>query len=485
MTRAFASLLIFAIVAVPVLAQNSNGTGSGATAPDSKANDTNPEIEKLKQKIERLKYQNQLFKEKLENELQSIQAEQKRLESKQQLEDVKQKKDLSSIENKKEQIEAELGLKSTRQKQELSDVKNRIEELQTELELASQKTEKAIQDAINQKKKLESKLDLRETKKDSELADLKMKLKEEQVKQRLAMTESKLLEARLQKKKLQEQIELAELESKQSEMTAEIHLRQTRRKWKSEVNKPIDYIENPLQDKTLYVTDRRVRLDGPIISETGDWVSKRLHYFNNQSDDKPIFIIINDSPGGSVIEGFRIMETMKSISAPVYVVVRERAASMAAAITTLADRSFAYADAIILHHEIQASMGGSLKEQEAQLEMMKKWWKRLAGPIADKMNMSLENFRKRLYEEDPNGNWQEFATEAKDLNWVDHIIENIQDVGVREEPDETPPSPTFFFLKKESDRIRQDEQGNYYRKLPPLRPFDFYYMYDPNNNYRW
>lgn len=473
--------LVFTFTSLSLLAPAQQVPGSGTTDVEE-----SEEVKKLKKKLNKLQHENNLFEQKLQNELQSIKKKQKRLKEELDLSDLQQKKELSEIERKKKRIESELGLKSAEKKQELSTLKNKIKELKTELELARKKTKKAIQEAQNQKKKIESELDLEKTKKKSELSDLKLKLQETELKQQLAQLETKLMQANLQKKQLEQKIELAKIESEKAEMDAEISLRQTRQKWKSEVSKPIDYIQNPLQNDTLYITDRRVRLDGPIISETGDWVSKRLHYFNNQSEDKPIFIIINESPGGSVMEGFRIIKTMNSIDAPVFVVVKERAASMAAGITALADRSFAYPNAIILHHEIQASMGGSLKENEAKLEMMQKWFKRVAGPVAEKMNMSLEEFRKQMYEENPNGNWQEFATEAKDLNWVDDIIKNIQDVGVREEPSDEPPSPSVFFMKDDKKgKLKKDDQGRYYRKLPPLRPFDFYYMFDPNNFYRW
>ncbi|MFB6355377.1 MAG: peptidase S14, partial [bacterium] len=161
------------------------------------------------------------------------------------------------------------------------------------------------------------------------------------------------------------------------------------------------------------------------------------------------------------------------------------AVSMAAAITARADKSYVYPDAVIMHHEIRAYMGGSLKETEEFLEMMKKWWRRLATPIAEKMGLTLEEFRKRLYEENSNGNWQEFGTKAVELNWADHVIQNIEEAGIRQEPEDDPPSPRMFFMKHEKGTIKKDNEGNYYRKLPPLRPYDFYYMYDPTNFYRW
>ena len=50
-----------------------------------------------------------------------------------------------------------------------------------------------------------------------------------------------------------------------------------------------------------------------------------------------IFIVIDTSPRGSVMAGYRILKAMESSDAPVHVVVKSFAASMAAAITTLGE----------------------------------------------------------------------------------------------------------------------------------------------------
>lgn len=430
----------------------------------------------LEKKIKKLQLKNQLFQQKMQEELRELKRIQEKLDAKN---SVLEKK------VKQKELKTKMDLQEDEKHQKLQRMKQQIQQLKAKLNLASKRAEKELQKLKTKQKELSTEMELATTKKQHQLTDLKLELAEKELKSRLKQAETKLNKARLTNMKLEQQLKLARFNNKKSEMKAEIGLRQTRKSWKKKVSEPIKYINEPLQGKTLYVTDRRIQLNGPIITKTGDWVSRRIHYFNNRSEKYPIFIVIDDSPGGSVMEGFRILKAMKASKAPIYVVVKERAASMAAAIVTLGDRSFAFPDAIILHHEIQAYMGGSLTETEEFVEMMQKWWKRIATPIAEKMDLTVKEFRKRLYEENSNGNWQEFATEAKELNWVDRIVQNIEEVGIREEPEEDPPSPSFFFLKKKKGIVRKDDQGNYYQKLPPLRPYDFYYMYNPNNYYRW
>ncbi len=464
----------------------SDGSSQNGTA-ETKETTENSELKALRKKVERLRLQNELYNQKLTRELHSLKAKQKRQEAKFNLLEQNQKEKLSDLTQKKKKLEAQLELKKKQNEKDLSNLTTKINRLKKELELAETRAKKSLQELKKQKEKLSTKLDLKKAKKNDELSKLKLKLQEKKVELALEEVEAKYKKSKLTNEKLDRKLKLADVHSRRSQMKADIELRKTRSDWKKKVNQEIKYIQKPLQDHVLYLTDRRIKLNGPIVAETGKWVSKRINYFNNQSEKYPIFIVINDSPGGSVMAGMHILKTMKSTEAPVYVVVKERAASMAAAITTLADRSFAFPDAVLLHHEIQSFMGGSLTETEESLEMMKKWWKRLATPIAKKMDLTLEEFRKRLYKENSNGNWQEFASKAKELNWVDHIVERIEDAGVREEPDEEPPSPSLMFFKKRKGKsaIRKDDQGNLYRKLPPLRPFDFYYMYNPNNYYRW
>ena len=65
---------------------------------------------------------------------------------------------------------------------------------------------------------------------------------------------------------------------------------------------------------------------------------------------------------------------------------------MAATITTLAERSYAYPNAIILHHQMSSRLmfaNLNITEQKEMYEESQKWWARLAGPIAKKMGIVL------------------------------------------------------------------------------------------------
>jgi len=171
----------------------------------------------------------------------------------------------------------------------------------------------------------------------------------------------------------------------------------------------------------------------------------------------------------------------------VYVVVKSFAASMAAGITTLATRSFAYPNAIILHHQLSSGVGGNLTEHREQVKDLEEWWKRLAAPVATKMGISLDEFIKRMYQNRSTGDWREFGDEAKKLKWVDDIVTVVQEESFVKNPDTVAaahPAPNPFRFLGDSVTQEVDTQGHAYARLPRLSPVDAWYLFNPDSYYR-
>ena len=246
------------------------------------------------------------------------------------------------------------------------------------------------------------------------------------------------------------------------------------------------YLEKPLRDDgTLVISDRRIPLNGPITEQTADFVTSRIQYWNNKDRKMPIFIVIDNSPGGSVMAGYRILKSMESSDAPVHVVVKSFAASMAAGITTLAVESYAYPNAVLLHHQISATTMGrfNLTQQREFYEESQRWWKRLATPIAEKMGLSTDEFIRRMYERSTSGDWSEFGEQARDLKWVNHIVQGIDESSITKDPDAKPrsvaPAAAPAAMVEEIDN-----EGRPFMWLPRLSPKDVYFLYNPDGYYR-
>lgn len=247
--------------------------------------------------------------------------------------------------------------------------------------------------------------------------------------------------------------------------------------------KPV-YLENPLKpDGTLVISDRRIALNGPIGMGTAEHITERIDFFNNADKKLPIFIVIDQSPGGSVMAGYQILKAMESSDAPVHVVVKSFAASMAAGIATLAKESYAYPNAVILHHQISATIFGQLNltEQAEIVKESQRWWKRLATPVATKMGISTDEFIKRMYEHSTSGDWSEFGEDAQKLKWVNHVIQGVEETSLTRNPDSAPANTAVAGMELKEEI---DANGKPFSYLPRLTPKDVYFLYNPDGYYR-
>jgi len=248
-------------------------------------------------------------------------------------------------------------------------------------------------------------------------------------------------------------------------------------------------VKNPLrEDGTLVISDRRIPLNGMISTNTADFITNRIDYWNNKDRELPIFIVIDSSPGGSVMAGYRILKSMEASDAPVHVVVKSFAASMAAAITTLAKESYAYPNAVILHHQISAQVMGqmNLTQQREFHEECTRWWVRFGTPIADKMGITADELIKRMYAHSTSGDWNEFGEEAQKLKWVNHIVQGIDETSFTKDPDAAPAaSPVTPAPGRPNALVEEiDADGKPFVWLPRLDPKDVYFLYNPDGYYR-
>ncbi len=339
-----------------------------------------------------------------------------------------------------------------------------------------------------EKARLAAEFDAARQKADRELAVLKMESEKLMLEGSIAKSKSELRLSEMRMIEAESRTEITRLSTVIEQKEKQISAAQY-------ATTDPSYPENPHQGQTLIVSDRRITLNGPIMTLTADDVSERIAYFNNKNPKLPIFIVIDNSPGGSVMAGYKILKSMQGSEAPVYVVVKSFAASMAACIATLADKSFAYPNAVILHHQISSGSFGNLTQQKESIQEIEEWWQRLAGPIAAKMGISTEEFIKKMYSKVSTGDWSEFADKAVSLKWVDHIVDEIRETAQVKHPDLTPrPLPTFTFLplRGSSEATATipymtegiDEKGRPCMFLPRPNPKDVYYMFNPDGYYR-
>lgn len=244
------------------------------------------------------------------------------------------------------------------------------------------------------------------------------------------------------------------------------------------------YRKDPLENGKLYISDRRIEFDGVVTPELANYVAERIYLFNNQNTEYPIFIVIGGSPGGSVMSGYQILKAMESSKAPVYVVVKNFAASMAAVITTLADRSFCYSGAVLLHHQPISEAKGNLTRMRETLDATTAWTRLISDRVAAKLEMTYDEFVKEMYAHNSEGNWSEFGDGAQKLHWITDVVDTIAETSVvsRAVTGAAPARPNAYRGNVGETKI--DERGKPYVELPSLQSGDAWMIYDPANFYR-
>ena len=453
---AVATLLLSGGVASQAFAQTKGQTNDVKPATEAKAAEPSSAFPELRKQQEQLTLENSIAEQQLRKELARLTAE-------------------------KQKLELENGLNQQKLQAEIASMQAEIEKLTKQADLLAKRA--AIKDAE------------RKTRVDAELADAREKLEKAKLTNDLAATELAAKTRELAQRDQELKVRLSELQVQRSEfdqqvakLSADLDLRVKRDLWKNRVNRDIQYSKEPFKDGMLTISDRRIPLNGPIWMDTADYVAERIDYFNNQNKEYPIFIVIDRSPGGSVMAGYKILKAMDGSAAPVYVVVKSFAASMAAGITTMSKRSFAYPNAVVLHHQIAGGIGGNLTEARENLKEMEEWWKRLAAPIAAKMGITLDDFIKLMYQNRSTGDWREFGDGARKVKWVDEIVETVRE----ESYDKNPDAPSALPGSPQPARSdgqpmlqeRVDVSGRRYVLLPRLDPVDCYYLYNPDNYYR-
>ncbi len=394
---------------------------------------------------------------------------------------------IEALNKQKENLRLEYEVEMQKQKNMLMDLEKQYNEISLKNKLMIEKLNMEISDLKAQIEKLSNMNKMAEEKNKQEISKLnfelnKMKLLNDLEAEKLRAEKRKIEEEKnrmdFEKEKIKHELFLKTTEV--DKLKTELDLISKKEELKRIAKKEPVYSDIIFRNGSLVISDRRIPLNGVITMKTADFVVDRINYYNNQST-APIFIVIDRSPGGSVMAGYKILKAMEASSSPVYVVVKSYAASMAATIATLAKKSFVYPNAIILHHQMSTMAWGNMTQLKEQLEMAKKWEKRLMGPVAKKIGMDMEEFRKKMYEHNSDGDWEEFGDDAVKLNWVSHTVDSIIEEGIVKDPDYY--EDKKFVTNYMEEKV--DEKGKRYVELPRLDPFDFYFLYNPDGYYRY
>lgn len=163
--------------------------------------------------------------------------------------------------------------------------------------------------------------------------------------------------------------------------------------------------------------DRIIFLTGEINDQTANLVIAQLIYLEGKDPDKDIMMYIN-SPGGSVVAGMAIYDTMNYIKCDVCTICIGMAASMAAILLSSGTKGKRYALAnseVMIHQPLGGFQGqaSDIKIHAAHMEKTKKTINRI---LSENTGMPIETVEK----DTDRDNFMS-AEEAKKYGLIDKI----------------------------------------------------------------
>jgi ATP-dependent Clp protease, protease subunit len=142
--------------------------------------------------------------------------------------------------------------------------------------------------------------------------------------------------------------------------------------------------------------DRTILFDQEVNSQTAEEALQHLKHMERASD-APIYLLL-DSPGGSVLDGAKIIAFIKTSRAPVYTVCIGVCASMAAQLHQIGTRRLMTDKSILMFHPAAGGVQGKVHEMKAILNMLDRYVERLDQEIAKRANIPYGQFSRMVVE---------------------------------------------------------------------------------------
>lgn len=155
-------------------------------------------------------------------------------------------------------------------------------------------------------------------------------------------------------------------------------------------------------------TDRRARfssreqgifhLEGMVTRESCQSLIRDIQWWSRYTPKKSLTLQIN-SPGGSVIDGFGLYDTLRTLSdqgRKVTTVVRGYAASMAGVLFLAGDVRLVGSESFVHVHEPSSMAFGKLSEQKDDIEFTGRLHKKIKGLYVSRTKITEKMFDRRV-----------------------------------------------------------------------------------------
>lgn len=129
------------------------------------------------------------------------------------------------------------------------------------------------------------------------------------------------------------------------------------------------------------LSDRIIVARGEIEDGMASIIVEELLHLNNEDAHSPIHLYLM-GPGGSVLAGLAVIDTMKMIEAPVYTYALGYVASMDAAIFSAGDKRYVLPNSQIMLHQVSSGTQGKVHDMIVDVNYNKRLNNLLLATIA-------------------------------------------------------------------------------------------------------
>lgn len=130
----------------------------------------------------------------------------------------------------------------------------------------------------------------------------------------------------------------------------------------------------------------------------------------------PIELYIN-SPGGSIDDGFALIDLMRNVKSPIHTIAQGTVASMASLIFIAGNLRFAYKHSVLMYHDLHAGVADYGAKMKDRVDFFEKSWQGIKTHIQTYTKLTDIEI-----EASRNGELWIFAEEAMKKGMVDKIL---------------------------------------------------------------
>lgn len=159
----------------------------------------------------------------------------------------------------------------------------------------------------------------------------------------------------------------------------------TKKKKKRRSKRP-DY-KLKIEIDQILLHNRNLFLSGVIDTEKAFEITTRMIALDAYSPKTPIFLWIN-SPGGSVYDGFSIIDCMTGLSSPVFTIINGHAASMGGIISIYGDRRYMCKNSTWMAHDVYSGTSDYVTKSEYRFENSKRLQSKLIKMLREETKLT-------------------------------------------------------------------------------------------------